>query len=175
MAKVLRWLVRAVAALLSLVMALLVLMLGYSAISQAARPGQLPRILGYSQLAVVSGSMMPAIQVGDLLIIRQQADYQPGDIISYQDGASLVTHRLLSYQDGMLLTQGDANNAPDRPVAPSQVAGKVMLRIPGLGSLMLWLRSPQGLILMVLLMLALSLLSYTKQSPRDRKETDTPN
>lgn len=112
---------------------------------------QLPKVFGYAQLVAVSGSMEPVIHVGDFLVTREQKEYRVGEIITYLSGSSLITHRVIAVDGGYLLTQGDANNVADDPVAPGQVQGKVVLRIPGLGRVVMFLRNPLGLAVMVFL------------------------
>ena len=90
-------------------------------------------LFGYSALAVMSGSMEPAISAGDLLIIHRKAVYQEGDVISFSDNGNYITHRLVGQTDGGFITQGDSNNVPDsEPVYAEQIVGRAVLVIPGL-------------------------------------------
>lgn len=109
---------------------------------------KLPTVLGYAGEIVLSGSMEPAISTGDLLVIRREKDYQTGDIISFWSDGTLVTHRLVEQTSEGLVTKGDHNNAPDRrPVQSEQIAGRVVWRIPWLGNVLLFLRTPPGMLL----------------------------
>lgn len=99
-----------------------------------------PQQTGYRLLAVESGSMTPAIPVGAVIFIRLAEQYREGDIITYQrPGEKLpTTHRIVALraEEGVLVydVRGDANNANDpRPVAASDVLGKVVLSVPYLG------------------------------------------
>jgi signal peptidase len=131
----------------------------------SARDGGLPRALGFSHLVVVSGSMEPALQVGDLIVIRRQDRYQAGDIITFREGGTMVTHRLIDIQGERLITQGDANNTPDsNPVHIQQVEGSLALRIPMVGHLLLYLKTPPGIISALLVAAILTLLSYRKET-----------
>lgn len=119
---------------------------------------ELPDVLGYAPLAVVSGSMEPAISVGDLVVVHREGAYQAGDVIAFQDGGALTTHRIVAEGPEGFVTKGDANNAQDaRPVAAEQVAGRVVLAIPFAGSAALFLRTPPGLALFAALGLVLVL------------------
>lgn len=123
----------------------------YTAVARAAG-NPLPRIFGWGQAVVVSGSMEPEIPVGALVLIREQASYHPGDVVTYLDGnGNLVTHRLVSLSDGTAVTKGDANNAEDFPIQTEQILGRVRLVLPGVGTLIRWLQSPVGICLIVLL------------------------
>jgi signal peptidase len=110
----------------------------------------LPKIFGTARVIVVSGSMQPAIDVGDMLIINQQQDYQTGDIITFRMGENLVTHRIIEINDTHVITQGDKNNVADAPSNLSSIEGKVILKIPKVGFFIMFLRTPFGILLMVL-------------------------
>lgn len=108
---------------------------------------ELPQTFGYSHLAVLSGSMEPEISAGDLVVIRRQTAYQPGDIITFDEGGVFTTHRIMEIRDDGFCTKGDANNTPDsRPVPFERVVGRVILVIPGAGKVLLFLRSPAGML-----------------------------
>lgn len=132
----------------------------------SARDGSLPRVLGLSHLVVVSGSMEPALKVGDMIIIRRQDSYQAGDIITFRDGGSFVTHRIAEAQgDDTFITRGDSNNTPDsRPVSIGQVEGSLLLRIPMAGRLLLYLKTTPGIISAALAAAILTLLSFRKET-----------
>ncbi len=107
-------------------------------------------------LVVGSGSMRPAIEPGDALVVAARApeDVAVGDVITYQPygGGPLVTHRVVGLHpvDGTLhfLTQGDANEHPDRDAAPSGgLVGAVWLRLPRAGWILQALASDLGRLL----------------------------
>lgn len=111
-----------------------------------------PTLFGFSTAVIVSGSMEPSLAVDDLIFNCAQKEYQVGDIITFQSGDALVTHRIIGVESGIFLTQGDANNAPDpQGVVPEQILGQVVGRIPRMGSLIGFLRTPLGGILLILL------------------------
>jgi signal peptidase len=123
--------------------------------------------------------MRPAIDPGDLLIIRQQDAYQPGDIITFTEGGSLVTHRLLALEGQTALTRGDANNSDDAPVELSRVQGKMVLRVPALGRLLLFLRTNQGMLsltalLVLLVAVPLIIRGGHDDRSREKEEKDKP-
>ena len=103
--------------------------------------------LGFQSVTVVTGSMAPAINEGDIVITKvvPLEELQVGDVIKYHRNGINIIHRIIANkggEDGILFTtKGDANNAVDRPGATSQeIEGKVIGRIPKLGSLTLWLK-----------------------------------
>jgi signal peptidase len=115
----------------------------------------LPKIFGYGQVIVISGSMEPTISAGDLLLIKQQNLYQVGDVVTYEWGNSLCTHRIVSIDGDQMITKGDANNTVDEPTAMSLIEGKVILNIPGFGNFILFLKTPFGLLLLAVLAIVL--------------------
>lgn len=115
----------------------------------------LPKIFGFAQIIVISGSMQPAIDVGDMLVIREQSGYAVHDIVTYHTSQSFITHRVVEVNDGELLTRGDANNVIDDPIALSAVEGKVVLQIHGAGNLLLFLKTPFGILMMLLVLFLL--------------------
>lgn len=112
----------------------------------------LPTIGGYTYLIVLSGSMEPAISAGDVIIIHRQDSYTPGEIITFADDGALTTHRITAVTGEGYRTQGDANNAPDQLLIPSEaIQGRVVAVIPRLGQALLFLRRPAGLLLLLAL------------------------
>ena len=116
---------------------------------------ELPTIFGFGQVIVISGSMEPTISAGDLLIIREQSQYQVDDIVTYEWGNSLCTHRIVSIEGDQMITKGDANNTTDEPTALALINGKVVFTIPGFGNFILFLKTPFGLLLIALTAIAL--------------------
>jgi signal peptidase len=97
-------------------------------------------LLGFYPTIVASGSMQPTLSVGDIAIVvsADPDKVQVGDVIQYWQKEEMILHRIVESQqtaDGMVfITKGDANNAPDPdPVLPSQIVGKLVLKVPQLG------------------------------------------
>lgn len=132
------------------------------------------QVFGYSQMIVISGSMEPAISVGDMVIVHETGDYQPGDVITYYDGSAYVTHRLTEKIGDRYITQGDANNAPDEPVLAEQIIGKVVVAIPKAGKLILFLRTPAGIVMLAVLGYALIMIPGYIDRKR-RKAAEKPS
>ncbi len=110
-----------------------------------------PSVLGWSWLEILSGSMEPEIGLDDLIVNKAQDSYQVGDIITYQNGSSLTTHRIVGEAENGFITKGDANNTVDTtPVTRDRIVGKVVFTIPRAGLVLGWLRTPMGMLCMVL-------------------------
>jgi len=102
-------------------------------------------------MAVVSNSMKPTFERGDLLLVRgvsSPAEIAIGDIIVYRSEhqSALIVHRVIEKivdenSRVWFKTQGDANPGPDPTlVRPEDVKGKVTFIIPKLGYISLLLR-----------------------------------
>lgn len=115
-----------------------------------------PTVFGVAPMVVLSGSMSGSadghIEVGDLIFVTE-ADVDSlkvGDVVSYMQGRTVVTHRLISVEtgangDALYITKGDANNAPDEPIAAGDIVGVYRFRIPKLGDFAMFLQQPLGM------------------------------
>ncbi|MCC8027076.1 MAG: signal peptidase I [Clostridium sp.] len=111
-----------------------------------------PEIFGWSFAIVLSGSMEPAFSAGDLIIVHREEQYRTGDIITFTEEGEMVTHRIEGVTDQGFITKGDANKVPDDGVVSGdRIRGCVTAVIPGLGTAALFLRRPEGLLVMALL------------------------
>lgn len=130
-------------------LALLILVNFYLGINKAVTRDPLPKFLGFSPLVVLSGSMEPAMYPGDLVIIREQAadKYRPGDVVTYLTGGNAFTHRIVSEENGVFTLKGDNNNTADEFLTADRFEGKVILRIPKIGLAIVFLKKPQGMVL----------------------------
>jgi signal peptidase len=130
-------------------LALLILVNFYLGINKAVTRDPLPKFLGFSPLVVLSGSMEPALYPGDVVIIREQAadKYRPGDVVTYLTGGNAFTHRIVSEENGVFTLKGDNNNTADEFLTADRFEGKVILRIPKIGLAIVFLKKPQGMVL----------------------------
>lgn len=105
----------------------------------------IPRVIGAVPLTVLTGSMEPTFNPGDLIVTMPIAkkEINRGDIITFQPKSGdpmLITHRVVSVGfalngNKILVTKGDANDAPDDPIITDQVKGKLLYHVPYLGYL----------------------------------------
>lgn len=107
-------------------------------------------VFKYKPIAVLSNSMHPIFDRGDLVIVQklnqnELEKLKKYDIIEYILGDSIITHRIIhieKHSNGKWLytTMGDHNNAPDiKKVGKSQITGKILFRIPKIGYPSVWL------------------------------------
>ena len=138
--------------LLGAIIAILVLVAGTLAYDKFVKKSPIPSIFGKSLLIIATPSMTGAIDAGDAIIIKKSDDYAVGDIITYfpADEATSVTHRIVRIEGDKYYAKGDANNSEDPdPIVISQIAGKMVGRIPKIGIVIEWLRTWQGIAFML--------------------------
>ena len=147
----------------------------------------------YPLLAVASGSMVDTLNVGDLIIVQGgfnvsdiKAGYRPeGDIIVFHKPSSpdeLIVHRAVEVTDDGLVTKGDHNPTVDSQwkVTDDELVGKVVGSIPYLGYIPLFVHTPSGITIILILIIILVLLEFAlpiakgSKQPEEFKEPETP-
>jgi len=146
------------------------------------------------------------LHIGDLIIVQGvnpqdlNADYPNSDIIVYHkptDRDELIVHRIVAKEerDGVLYfsTKGDGNGVNKWPNMPLKsdydpwngdlgvpedlVVGKVVMRIPWLGHVVLFMRNSIGLPIVIALIIILVIIEFifpllrVKKPPMQQKET----
>ena len=132
----------------------------------------LPMPFGYGAAVVLSGSMETTFSAGDLIIVEDTDEYAVRDIVVYQDRNSLVVHRIIEIDDEFVITQGDANNAPDEAIALSSIKGKVLFWMPGVGNFISFLKTPTGICLTIMLAIALVEIPHFLEIQKDNEERE---
>ena len=127
--------------------------------------GGTPSLFGYTLQRVSSGSMVPELEVGDVILsrnLREGDALNEGDIITFdgsdQFGEVNVTHRVIVVphdENGvvMLQTKGDANDIADDPIEFSRVKSIVLKKLSFLRTIYDMFLSPWGLIIFIALLL----------------------
>ena len=124
---------------------------------------EVPDVGGYLPLIVLTDSMYPVIESGDLIICHtaEPEEIQVGDVIAFFDpagnGSSIVTHRVTEVTEEGWRTKGDNNNAEDRLTVRQEdlVARYDGTRIAGAGNVALFMQTTPGLIVCVVVPLLL--------------------
>ena len=127
----------------------------------------------FNAYVVLTGSMLPEIQVNDVVVTKRVdvENLDVGDIITFAStdsrfAGTIITHRIIKKnpsKDGegvTFQTKGDNNNVADSAlVKPSNIYGKVILKIPKLGYLQEFLATDGGWIVVILIP-CLTVISY---------------
>ena len=119
-------------------------------------------LAGYTPLSVVSDSMAPTFNAGDLIIIRScdPATLQEGDIITFHtiinNEFALNTHRIAEIDDQggarSYVTKGDNNEIADvHMITDGDIVGKFVTRLPKFGRVVEFLSSSTGFLLVIVL------------------------
>lgn len=121
----------------------------------------LPLAFGMRSLSVMSGSMEPAVQAGDVIVDEwiPPRSARVGDVVTFNDpgrGGVTLTHRVtaIRHRGGRVdfVTRGDANTGVEHWSAPSDGRiGRVVFRVPRAGFLMVFTRTPGGKLLFLVL------------------------
>ena len=125
-----------------------------------------PKLLGYTQYAVISGSMEPNIPVGSIVYDKEvePEELEIGDVITYRlSGDTLVTHRIVAIDDATqtVQTKGDANEAEDgTPVPYSEIVGLKAFHVPLLGYISIYGKTPLGIAVVCGVLVLLILLNF---------------
>lgn len=137
--------------ILAVLLGAVILLNVWMLVQQSVMGKSTPQVFGYSQYIVTSGSMEPSFSAGDMILVKEQEEYNLGDVVTFLDpqGAT-VTHRIVGRVSGQFITQGDANNVEDQDLLPpGNILGKVQTVLPGAGSAAMFLRSPLGLLVLL--------------------------
>lgn len=148
---------------------------------------QVPSVGGIFPMIVLTDSMYPEIESGDLIICRtaDPEDIRLGDVITFFDpsgnGTTTVTHRVIEVMvdNGQISwrTKGDNNNAEDQvAVSAAELVGIYRSRIPGAGNVAMFMQTTPGLIICVglpiLLLVGFDILRRRKYEQAKQKDTD---
>ena len=124
---------------------------------------EVPSVLGYSPVYVLSGSMEPTFSAGDMIIIHPQSRYEPGDVVTFYSDGELVTHRIVGESPAGFTVKGDANNVTDGELVREQdIVGKQVQVLPGAGAALLFFRSRKGMVILAALMLLTAVQSFRR-------------
>ena len=86
------------------------------------------RVMGViSIFKVETGSMEDGIHAGDYILIMTKKTYHKNEIVTYKKDDFFITHRIIKIDGNEVVTKGDANNTPDKPIKMNDIVGKVML------------------------------------------------
>src|ERR1044071_3813509 len=137
---------------------------------------------------VVSGSMIPTINIGDIVIIKNTSfdNLKVGDIIVFrapdaktEDGKpKVIVHRIAEignfFQKQVLRTRGDANpySIPgiDYPLFKENYVGKVVYVVPKIGTISMIITPPINYIIMAIIV---GLLIYSIRPRKVQPDSET--
>jgi signal peptidase len=136
-----------------------------AALAMTALVTLVPRAFGWQPTIVVSGSMSPAINTGDVVVTAPLNGWKVplGSVVLAADPSrlhDLLLHRVVGRNaDGTLKTKGDANLSADSTAMPlANLRGVGRIRIPMIGIPLLRAREgdwlPAGALVLVVVLLS---------------------
>lgn len=150
---------------------LLVLLCFYIGFTLSA-PKRTAKILGFKPYAILSNSMKPVFERGDLIVIGKSKPEQlkVGDIIAFENNNGIeVVHRLVEINEDFskyyFKTKADANDYRDYwTISGNQVYGKHLFTLKYLGHIFLFLRSKYGIVSIIVSVICILIIKkYSKE------------
>ena len=115
-------------------------------------------LFGFRIYRVISGSMQPALQIGDVIIVKKSNNYSERDIITYSNGLTTITHRIIAINNDEVITKGDSNEVDDKPINKEQIVGKFFFRISNFSLFSIILSKNVIYLIMIFLLVLIFLL-----------------
>lgn len=130
---------------------------------------------------VSSGSMIPVLNVGDILIVKDGNTFNSlkvGDIIVFdrpQGGDRVIVHRIIEISDRfgekVIVTKGDANDGiipgTDFPIREKDYIGSVAYVVPKVGLVLKYLNPPVNYIIIAGI---IGILIYTNMKKKNEEK-----
>jgi len=130
---------------------------------------------------VSSGSMIPVLNVGDILIVKDGNTFNSlkvGDIIVFnrpQSGDRVIVHRIIEVNDRfgekVIVTKGDANDGiipgTDFPIREKDYIGSVAYTVPKVGLVLKYLNPPVNYIIIAGI---IGILIYTNMKKKNEEK-----
>ena len=126
----------------------------------------MPMPNGYGVAVILSGSMEPTLEIDDLIIVEKKETYHKNDIVVFQRKNELIVHRIIEINNNEVITKGDANTAHDTIISIKDIKGKVNKRIPNVGIIINFIKSPLG----ILIIISITIFVYTYSSLKEQKQ-----
>ena len=150
--------------------------------------GGVPQFFGYRIYVISTGSMEPALHVGDVILAKSFHNgdsLTPGEILTYEGAGEtqgmLITHRLVSVTgeagSRTLILRGDANSLDDAPVAETRLVSRTVCRLRLFGAVFGLMQSSFGmpiLILILLVFIVIEILNFSKAVRPGKSDGDGP-
>lgn len=144
-----------------------------------------PVALGLRSTVVLTGSMRPGIQPGDVVLSSEvpTSMLRPGQVLLVDNPAHAGAYLMHRYErpgpGGTIITRGDANRTEDStPVPARNVRGVPRIRVPVVGLPVVWLRFGAPAVVTYVggalaLLLLLALLSRGSRRPAPARSAQT--
>lgn len=125
----------------------------------AFKPTKSPDLFGKKAFIIISGSMIPTINVGDIVLLNSDSKVAVQDIIGFRNNyQEVIVHRVIDEKnidnEIMYQTKGDNNQAADLDlVSYDDVEGVYFGKIPFIGKIIMFLHKNIAIIIVLLVLL----------------------
>lgn len=121
-------------------------------------PNKTPDLQGKKAFIIVSGSMIPTINIGDVVIIQDTDKIQVNDIIAFRKESIVIVHRVIKEMNVngkvMYQTKGDNNNIADLELVDiNTVEGVYKFKVPFIGKILLFLYDNLAIIVVTIMLI----------------------
>lgn len=129
---------------------------------------------GYDLYLVRSESMVPTINMGDLIITGPVGDnLEKGQIITYAFNDETITHRIYSLDETKIVTKGDAVEDPDPwTVKSSDVRGTYLFKIPYVGFATRFIQTKLGWFISIIIPATVLVIWLAKDIVKEALKSD---
>ena len=133
-------------------------------IQSVVNPRKSPDLFGKKSFIIVSGSMIPTINIGDVVILTENDNPNVYDIIGFRDNSStVIVHRVIDKKEIdeqiMFQTKGDNNNVADIDLVKREdIEGKYQTKIPYIGNILMFLYN--NFIIVVVLVVVFLIIKF---------------
>lgn len=136
-------------------------------------PNKTPDLFGKKAFIIISGSMIPTINIGDIVLINNSTDVHKDNIIAFREDGVVIVHRIIdevvSNEGIVYQTKGDNNNAADiNLVEVSNIEGVYKGKIPYVGKVVLYLYN--NLWIVAILIIVFILFRYVMSGKCEEEE-----
>lgn len=137
-------------------------------------PNKTPDILGKKAFVIISGSMIPEIQIGDVVVVQNTDKIDLNQIIAYRNNSTVIVHRVINQMeiDGKIMyqTKGDNNNIPDTELVDfSKIEGVYCFKIPYIGNILMFLYNNLAIVIIAIVLIFIIKYFFSSKD-EDEKE-----
>lgn len=147
--------------------------------------GGVPSFFGYNMYVIVSPSMSPVLEVGDVIISKEYTEGQlsVGDTVQYvgkygDAKGKIITHQIIGVSgegsDAVVITKGVANAEPDPPIHASDVIAVMQYKTHVIDKIYRAISTTAGFICLVLLpmmaMIVYEIVDLAKELHKEKEE-----
>lgn len=106
--------------------------------------GNIPKIFGYGH-QILEADIDEKVHSGDYIIIKAQKNYAVNDIVTYKNKQEFMTQKIIDTTENGYIVKDNTEEILSR-----DITGKAVVFVPTLGKILKYLRTPVGMLFLVL-------------------------